>query len=208
MSSYFRWFGLPGSFVLTVLMSLFALALFIIFRKKDRFICFLGMFVSTIGDIILMNFKDIGDLLPIPYFYVGACFFIIAHIIYTYAFLSMIKENKFKYVNPGFWVSVAVSAVTGVIITYLYFTGPNPNIVMFVLCMVYLVIIATNCATIFSFSYSVKDYRCIAAVGALSFFVSDLFIGLDKLAGISTDLLQECIWWFYPIGQILLLIGG
>ena len=68
MSSYFRWFGLPGTFVLTILMSLFALALFIIFRKRDRFICFIGMAVSTIGDIILMNFKDIGDLLPIPYF--------------------------------------------------------------------------------------------------------------------------------------------
>jgi hypothetical protein len=40
------------------------------------------------------------------------------------------------------------------------------------------------------------------AVGALSFFISDLIIGLDALAGIST--FGHLIWWYYPIGQILL----
>lgn len=209
MGRFFKWFGLPGIFVLTVLMSVFALVLAIAFRdRKDRWLCFVAMFISTIGDIILMDFNDIGDYLPIPYFYVGAVFFIIAHLVYTYAFITLIKENGFTYVNTGFWISIVISVLTGALVTYLYFTKNNPNIVMYILCMVYLVIIAANCATIFSFSFSVKDYRAIAAIGALSFFVSDLIIGLDKLAGISTDLLQSCIWWFYPIGQILLLIGG
>jgi short subunit fatty acids transporter len=34
MNNFFRWFGLPGSFVLTVLMSLLALVLAVCFRTK------------------------------------------------------------------------------------------------------------------------------------------------------------------------------
>ena len=48
MSSYFQWFGLPGSLVLTGLLSLFALLLAVFCGGADRWICFAAMALSTL----------------------------------------------------------------------------------------------------------------------------------------------------------------
>ena len=45
----------------------------------------------------------------------------------------------------------------------------------------------------------------LAAAGAVSFFVSDLFIGLGMVTGVTRY--DHLIWWYYPIGQILLILG-
>ena len=208
MNSYFKWFGLPGSFVLTLLMSALALVLAVCFRTKDRWWVLAAMLMSSVGDIVLMNFRDIGKKMPIPYFYVGAFFFIIAHLLYTGGYLTMIRERGFRYVNPGFWTAVGVVLAAGVLLTILSLRDRSANWVMYGVCILYMFIIGTACATIFSFAWSVRSWRSIAALGALSFFISDYIIGIDKLMGFTTPALQDAIWWFYPIGQILIIVAG
>lgn len=49
MQKYFEWFGLPGSFVLSMLLSLFALVMALIFPTGDRMLCLAAMAFSTMG---------------------------------------------------------------------------------------------------------------------------------------------------------------
>ena len=208
MNNFFRWFGLPGSFVLTILMSSLALVLALCFHTKDRWWCFAAMLMSSVGDIVLMNFRGIGNKMPVPYFFVGAGFFIIAHFLYTGGYLTMIREHGFRYINPGFWTAVGVILLAGMIVTVLSLRDKNASIAMYVLCLSYMCIIGLACATIFSYSWSIRSWRSLAALGALSFFISDYIIGIDRLMGYTTPALQDAIWWFYPIGQIFILICG
>jgi uncharacterized membrane protein YhhN len=199
--------NLPGSFVLSVLMSLFAVILALIFGTADRFLCMTAMILSTGGDILLMNFRGLKKYLP-DYFAVGAIFFMAAHVVYTAAFTYLIKIRSYSLINTGFIYGIILIAAAFVLLTYLTIKTGHFRIGMYILCFVYLIIIGANCCVIFSFAYSAGGWALYAAAGALSFFISDAIIGLDRLAGITSPLLNELIWWFYPVGQVLILIGG
>lgn len=207
MNHYFQWFGLPGSFVLTCLMSLMAVVLALFLPSSHRFLCAAAMIVSSMGDIVLMNFKGIGNRMSVPYFYVGAVLFMAAHLLYIAAFSLRIRQNGYPLVNAGFWAAVVCVLVIWILLTAFSLRdgrlGP-----MYLLCLVYMCIIGCNCAVIFSFAFSAGGWYLVAAAGAFSFFISDLIIGVDKLANFTTPALQEGIWWFYPIGQILIILFG
>ena len=208
MHKYFSWFGLPGSMVLSGLLSLTALVLALVFRTKDRSLCFAAMFLSTFGDLFMANFPSVSEKLPIPSFFVGATFFIFAHIVYIFAYHSLIRENAYTFINPGFWAAVGFVLFCGVLVIIKCFRNGNVPWAMLILCVIYMCIIGLNCATIFSFAWSVKSIRSIVALGALSFFLSDLIIGVEALTGYTTDFLWSMIWWLYPIGQVLIIVGG
>ena len=55
MNRYFAWFGQPGAFVLTLLLSLFALIMALRRPQLDRWLCFGAKAFSSIGDIFLMR---------------------------------------------------------------------------------------------------------------------------------------------------------
>ncbi|MDO5410280.1 MAG: lysoplasmalogenase [Lachnospiraceae bacterium] len=202
--------GLPASrkLTITIALSLFALILALLFPTTDRVICLAAMLLSSVGDIILMNFRKIGEKMPIPYFYAGAVFFMFSHILYTYAFLTMILKNGYNYLNIGFWMAIVIIVITAVAISILVFKNGKINRQMYLLCFAYVMLIGANCATIFSWSFSMGGTRWLAAAGALSFFISDMIIGIDKLLGITSDRLKKAIWVFYPIGQFFILWRG
>lgn len=208
MNDFFRWFGLPGSFVLTCLMSILALTLAAVSPSPHRIGCAAAMLLSTAGDIVLMNFRGIGSRLPVPYFYVGAGFFILAHIAYIAAFLLKIRQSGGRLMGPGALTAVCIVLAAWVVLTVMTLQKGRTDPVMYALCFVYMCIIGLNCMTIFSCAFSAGGWHLLAAAGALSFFISDLIIGLDKLAGITSPALEKAIWWFYPVGQILILVCG
>ena len=189
-------------------MSLLAVLLAFVQPSAHRFLCAAAMILSSFGDIVLMNFKGIGARMSVPYFYVGAGFFILAHIVYACSFLYRIRQNGYPYLNAGFMTAAVLVLLAWIALTVFAFRKGRIDWVMYGLCFVYMCIIGLNCATIFSFAFSAGGWYLLAAAGALSFFVSDLIIGADKLAGISTPALQNGIWWFYPIGQILIILFG
>jgi hypothetical protein len=61
-------------------------------------------------------------------------------------------------------------------------------------------------AAAFSLAWSTRGLHLLTAAGALSFFISDLFIGLGVLCGVRSRFILGGIWWFYPIGQLLLIV--
>ena len=105
-----------------------------------------------------------------------------------------------------------VTAVVIAVVCLVYFTvicHQRNDFSMYFLCLLYLIVITVNCATVFSYAWSAvkkKPYLIFCAVGALSFFISDMLLGLEVLAGIYDY--SFLVWWFYPIGQIIIIICG
>jgi uncharacterized membrane protein YhhN len=188
-------------------MSLFAIILALLFPAADHFLCMAAMLISTVSDIFMMDFRSLSKYFP-NYFVIGVLFFMIAHLVYSTAFVYLIITRGYSLINAGFFCAAALIAAAFVMFTYLTVKTGCFRFGMYILSVVYLIIIGVNCCAIFSIAYSAKGPALLAAAGALSFFISDAIIGLDRLAGITSSLLDELIWWFYPIGQILILIGG
>lgn len=204
MNRYFTCLGLPGSFVLTILLSLTALLSAIIQPSIGRWLCFAAMILSSIGDIFLMRFMGLNRIFP-NYFLWGAASFMIAHIIYTLSYRSLAASKSLSFFNGGV-VLAAIIALCGLIYV-LYTCHQRNNYSNFILVTVYLFIICINCASIFSYawaSFPKHPWTIFAAIGALSFFISDFIIGIGMLAGVNRY--DHLIWWFYPIGQILIIL--
>lgn len=206
MDGYFSIFGLPGAFVLTCLMSLYAAVLAVICRRTDRTLCMFAMLVSTAGDIVMMDFRGMTDGWKLPPMYVGAALFMIAHVLYSAAFVVRIVREKYQFANFGLWIALAIAAAAGASIVYLFRHSGAGDTAMLAVALCYLAVISAALICVFSYAASAEGWRMIAAVGELSFFVSDYIIGLSALGGISD--FSGLIWWFYPIGQILLITGA
>ena len=127
----------------------------------------------------------------------------LAHFVYIAAFGWRIAQGGFALVNAGFWAGVGLLALAAVSMAVLFRRSGNRNLRLLALCLVYLLVIGLACAVIFSYAVSAGGWAYLLAVGSLSFAVSDFFIGLEQLGGI--DACKDLIWWFYPIGQLLLL---
>ncbi len=205
MDKYFRCFGLPGALPLTGLMSLLALILAIAYPTPARWLCFAAMLFSSLGDVFLMHLPAIERRVP-NYFAVGAGMFMVAHGLYALSYARLIRNRGAAIVNPGLFLMLAIAAVIAVWMVRLSRasgrTGQLP------LILLYIALITLDSAMVFSFAWSqgrTHPLALLAAVGAVSFFVSDLFIGLGMVTG--TSRFGHLIWWFYPIGQILMILG-
>ena len=206
MTRWFRWFGQPGTFVLTVLLSCMALGLALGFRTPERFLCLGGMLASTMGDLINTNWRGIGKKLPFPALYGGAACFAVAHGFYIAAFVWLIRRSGAAFVNPGFWAAAAVVLASAVIISALCLRRGGVSRLTYGICLAFLFFVGGMLAAAFSFAWTAQGLHLLAAAGALSFFVSDMLIGLNVLCGFANDFVIGGVWWFYPIGQLLLLV--
>lgn len=202
MDRYFACFGLPGSFVLTMLLSALTLVLAAVQRSKVGWLVFAAMAMSSVGDLFMMNFRNLsrtfGDTLVW-----GAAAFMVAHVLYACAYRSMAK-GRGRFFNFG--AAVALLIVAGCAVFFARACALRRNFGRFPLAMVYLAVIGGNLTVIFSYAWArlrKNPLALLAAAGAASFFASDFIIGLGLLAKISRY--NDLIWWLYPIGQILLI---
>ncbi len=205
MDQYFTIGIIDGRVVLTALLSLFSVVLAIVYRTSERKACCIAMIMSSLGDLFLMNFAQVEDWFPVPVFYVGMLCFVLSHIIYATSFILIIKKHKKPIKNFGIMGGVIIALFTLITCVYLFIkTGGNP-ISFLIACIAYLFIICFDCSIIFSAAVSTKGMRYVAAIGIVSLMISDLFIAFMKLGN-----MYQCewlIWWFYPIGQLLIIIG-
>lgn len=204
MAKYFAWFGLPGTFVITMLLSAFALLRALVRPKRaDRWICFAAMALSTCGDLFLTNFRGLMNRFPNG-FVIGAAFFAVAHVVYLIAYRMLAKKRSIRFRNPG---AAAGAVIFAGLLAYITWVCLERNdFTMYPVALVYLPVISANCCTVLSYAWGSlrkRPWTLLAAVGALTFLASDFIIGLGLLAGISRY--DYLIWWLYPIGQLLLI---
>ena len=110
MHRFFKLFGLPGKVVLTALMSLLAVLMAVLDPTMTRILCIPAMLVSSLGDIILMNYRPITDRLPFRGFIPGAVTFAVSHVLYFIAFLFAAVEGGRSYFNAGAYWGIFLSA--------------------------------------------------------------------------------------------------
>ncbi|MEA4823898.1 MAG: lysoplasmalogenase [Clostridiaceae bacterium] len=208
MDNYFRFIkGIPGAFILTVLMSFFALLLALIFRTPSRWLIFAAMLLSSLGDFTLMrDFTGIFRSLPFDKLYLGAAFFLLAHLLYITAFTYLLRSGGYRLWNAGFCIGIALFCIAFTVILYSYIHNRPRNPTLLITALLYLVVISFLCALIGSYGFWAGSRRYLAVLGSVSFFVSDFIIALGVFR--ITNAYDRLIWWFYPIGQILLILGG
>ncbi len=205
MDAFFGWFGLPGTFVLTVLLSLLALTLALIFRTRDRTFAAAAMLVCSLGDLVMTNFGNIRRFLPFPGLYLGAALFIVGHLLYIAAFASLIRKNRYPVYTRAFGMGVVLTAAVFAAVVVFMVTGDTfPGAAMAAVCGIYACVIGASLSLIWSYAYSERTVRSVAAAGVLVFFLSDLIIGMGALCQVNQ--FDSLIWWLYPIGQLLLIL--
>ena len=166
-----------------------------------------AMFTSTLGDYILSGYKPIVSRLPLKGFIAGGGVFAVAHIIYAIAFGYQIYLNEYEFINIGALFGVFIFIALVIIMSLICYRN-KPSTQMIVFAFIYLTLICSACTCVFSIAYSSRGIKIISAIGALFFMISDFIIALDVFGKINIPHRIDLIWTFYPIGQILLLLGA
>ena len=184
------------------LLLLFALAICLINDFSiDACVILLAMFFSFLGDFAL-NCVPL-EKRPHWQLYLGAFFFMIAHLTYATAYYWLISVNEELFFNLGAIIAcifMVLLFATSVTITILSKHKPNPMTII-VFC-IYTWIIGINFVTIYSYSWS---FGSISFIGALSFLLSDFIIGIETVFKVKSVTLRKLVWIFYPIGQVLII---
>ena len=195
--------------VITLSLSLYGilLAAFAQHPAPDRYLCAAAMLFSSLGDIVLMDFRPVTDRLRLHGFVAGGTVFGISHIIYAAGFsvLNLVRGGSLS--NAGLIAAVAVWAV---LITFgaFRYRDAGKSKQLFLPVAGYLTLICTDCASVWAAAVSLGGLRWVSAAGILLFLASDLFIFFDKLLGVRAKNNDLAIWILYPVGQFLLLTGG
>jgi len=131
--------------------------------KKYKFVIIAGLLFSMTGDIFLM--------LPVDLFIAGLVSFLIAQLIYTYAFRSG-RPFRFKL------LAIVPFAIYGVIIFVILFPGLNG---MAIPVAAYIIVIMTMAWQAWDQWDDVrKRWALLAFIGAVLFVISDTFLALNK----------------------------
>lgn len=168
-----------------------------LFSKLVQF----GLFFSWIGDIALM----IDEKYPIL-FVVGLGSFLIAHLGYSIAFVSNIKESD-KPFNIGWSAMVAVPffLFTGVFFYYIRNGLPND---LFAPVLAYTIVISIMGVTSAWRKGHVapKTYSWIL-IGAILFILSDMVIAVNKFV-VDFDYDAILNMTLYLTGQFMITVGA
>ena len=186
---------------------LFAVACALFLPSKDRVWCLAAMGLSFLGDLLLLDVKEIRNRVS-AYFQLGATAFGMAHICYGAAYLTLLKMTEAGAVfNLGSGISLTVMACI-----WTFFVGSclkrkkqgYLSVVLF-----YILFIGLAFCAVFTYAWAagIGQWRSAGAVfGAIAFVISDFCLGASRIAGLKR--LGRWIWVFYPIGQLLLILCG
>lgn len=211
MAKYFRWFGLKGELVLTILLSSLAVVLAVLYHTPDRFVRMTAMLLCTGGDLIIMNFKGvrryIKHLLPM-----GATLFAFGHICYMISYGMLFLYKGYSFMENG-------SLNGGLIIGILFIgTGMLFGCIacvkwgrkrMIPLVLIYGAVLGANCCMILSYAWAAARTGMLAitaGIGVITFVISDLGVVMERLD--RRHDWHTFVWWLYPVGQILMIISG
>ena len=188
----------------TVLLSLIAIALFIINPTREQKICMYAILVSTIADLILMDYNNIpGIIFKNNHFYVGMLFFAITHILYICCFSKMVMVRIFilSYIISALILSVLVMSMS----ILLWFKLVDKKRKIFkIASFMYMLIIDFDLMVIFICSDLLKNNLVFAAIGITMFLISDMLI-LIRETVCDNNIIRKTICFFYPLGQLFIM---
>lgn len=196
---------ISGKIVLSFLMFMLTIVLWFILPNYLKFLCIFSMLFSFIGDCFLNHNKNHENQSKTD-FILGGLSFIIAHSIYFTIYFTKIKMNNYSFVNNGFIFTISLLTIlTAVIIISVIIKKTFTKLCL--LGIFYLWITGINYLAIFSYAYSsYTSINSLVALGGFLFLLSDVIICFEKFLGLKSKIARELVWWFYPIGQIILIV--
>ncbi|MCF8261424.1 MAG: lysoplasmalogenase [Melioribacteraceae bacterium] len=146
---------------------------------------FIGLFLCGIGDVLLANEKDT--------FLYGLLSFLIAHVFYIIAFLSVSKIhlNYFLFILP----------LISIVLLYGFRAKLKKH---FIPISFYLLVLNLLHFSGYSFSYTINDFS--AFYGVIIFILSDLILAFDRFV-FKIKFAQLMILSFYFLAQYLIVKG-
>ena len=185
-----------------------AIIAFVLRKSEAALLCAIAMFFSLLGDFSLN--PPSGKTRSNKKMYIGAGFFMIAHIIYAIAYCRMIYLSGMKFFNPLALIAVAFMIMFMLICLVCVTHSKHRKslgIAMFFVFGVYVLIIGGNFVTIWSYAGNhIGTLQSLCALGALSFLSSDFIIGVETVFKVKNDILRKLVWILYPLGQILIIL--
>lgn len=211
MGRFFNRTKVPGKMMLSLHLLGLAVILAVIFHSRDRILCAFAMLFSSFGDYMLVDeLEESRKKHKIKNaFILGGGMFIIAHVLYILTFFSLLKKSGFSlsHLNGGSYAAFGIAAA--LIALFAVICAKRKDFSKYPLFLVYVVMLTADCYAALTYgaaAFAVRPLAVLAPVGALSFMVSDLILGLDVIGGIKK--FAPYLWWFYPIGQLLMIIAA
>lgn len=187
--------------IITALLSITAVTIYIKLPCTLRKSCMIAMLLSSAGDVFMVNAPVTGPFST----YVGAGFFIAAHLVYGGGFYGEMKKADTVIINPSFFTGLAIMLLSAAGLGVAEFagsTGKKP--VLFVLILVYIAAIGYNVCSMFSYAENKKGLTFLLPPAVILFYITDVFIFLDMLE--INGSLRQYVWWFYPIAQLVIIL--
>lgn len=187
-------------------LSLIAIACFIINPIKEQRICMYAILVSSVADLVLMDYQGIPRFIfGNKRFYVGMLVFAITHVLYTICFSSIFFENNLQLAKANFGMAGAlvISAVTIFLVIKL---SEEKRPFFRIAALIYTLILCFTLTTIYICADLLQEHYIYAAVGITFFLISDVLILIRETTK-DTNVIRKFIWFFYPLGQILIILS-
>lgn len=187
--------------MITAMLSVTAVILYVIFPSDLRKNCMIAMLLSSVGDVFMVNTPKTGEYST----FIGAGFFIGAHIVYGGGFCREIRKKGKKVTGFPFYLGLGIMLLSAVLLGVGEFTiSAEKKPIMFLLILVYIVAIGYNVCSEFAFSGYEKKLTLILPFSVLLFYITDVFIFLDMLK--INDSLRQYVWYFYPVAQLMIIL--
>lgn len=206
MSLTIRGTRIPKRLIATTLLFLFSVCLAVFLPSPSRILCVAAMLLSSLGDILLMDFRPITRQLPFRGFIAGAVCFSVSHVVYAGAFL-LLFVGKETPLLPGLLTGGILFISMTALLAAITF-GQNGDRKMFGLETLYLFVICLNIASSAWAAATVGGITWLSPVGGCFFLFSDMFILTQTVRRQSAERFKVPIWITYVTAQILLLVGA
>ena len=188
----------------TMLLSVIAIVRYIVFPSLPRETCMCAILLSTLADLVLMNYRGIPKMVfKKANFGVGAFLFGIVQILYHICFLRVMGISALVTLNHAGYVALFIGVL---VIPSLLFIMSERNHIYIIGVLIYSICLLFNMMTIFNAAYMLGNRHIFAAIGIVLFMVSDMFILIRENMKDST-FVRKLIWIFYPLGQIMIILG-
>ncbi len=164
------------------------------------------MLLSSVGDLILMNYSPLTKHMKGNLFLMGASIFGIAHFFYiaTYAIKAYDSDVS---INIGTLIALIIAFATMILLFSIAKTKRTVSNKMITFGLLYIAVLSLNMLLVFSYTAKVCGVSYFAALGAFSFFFSDSVIAFNTVLKVKGSLVRELVIWIpYVIGQLLLIL--
>ncbi len=211
MGRFFNRTKVPGKMMLSLHILGLAAVLAVVFRTSDRILCAFAMLFSSFGDYMLIDeLEERRKSRKIKNaFILGGAFFMVAHVLYVLTFFTQLKKTgaELSSLNAGSYTAIGIAAA--LVILFAVICGVKKDFSKYPLLLAYVLLLTADCYAALTYgaaAFPKVPLSLLAPVGAVSFMLSDLILGLDMIGGIKK--FAPYLWWFYPIGQLLMIIAA